>query len=115
MPLDALTQVENIGGIVQFFPALGQIGLHDKGAWPDLWTNLMTHELAVDEAQRGVRLEANCLMRIEMHRVIPTHTQSATALGLTRFGAPELGRTRGGQDRQRDASKKTDLQELTTT
>src|SRR5215510_2314560 len=115
MPFDPLAQVEDVGGVVWRFPAFGQIGLHGEDAWPHLWADLVPHELTVDEAQRSVRLEANRLMRIEVHRIIPAHAQDATALGLSYFGTPEQRRVMQWPGRERNAGRQASLEQITAT
>jgi hypothetical protein len=41
VPFDPLAQVEDIGGVIQLFPAFGQIGLDDEGARRDVRTSLL--------------------------------------------------------------------------
>src|SRR5207253_7650839 len=114
VPFDTVAQMENISRVVRRFPAFGQIRLYREGARPHLRADLMPHQPAVDETQRGVRLEAKRLMRIEVHWVPSTHTQDAAALGLARFGTPERGRMREGQSRQRDTSRQASFEHITT-
>ena len=106
--------MENIGGVVWCFPAFGQVGLDSEDAWLHLWANLMSHQLTVDKAQRGVGLEANRLMRVKVHRVIATHAQDTAALGLSSFSTPEHRRARERQGRQCHASHKAGLEQITT-
>src|SRR5262245_5310237 len=91
VPFNALAQVEHIRGVVQLLPAFGQIGLHDKGPWRHISPDLMSYQFVVDEAQRGMRLEADRQMWIEVHRLIPAHTQEPTAPRLPRFGPTRSG------------------------
>src|SRR5262249_8640313 len=94
----------------EWLPAFSQIWLHCKDARPHLWADLVPHQLAVDEAQRGMRLEANRLMRVKVYRVIPPHAQGATALGLTRFGSPEHRRLMEWPGREGDAGRHASLE-----
>ena len=68
VPFDALAQMEDIGRVVRRFPAFRQIRLDDEGARRHIRADFVPQELAVDEAQRGMRLEVARQMRIEVHR-----------------------------------------------
>src|SRR5262245_43411658 len=106
--------MEDIGGIVRRFPTFGQIRLDDEGARPNFWTDFMPQELAVHEAQHGLRPLVTGEMRIEVHRISPAHAQDASALGRCRFFTPEYGRAKQWPGRQCYASGETRLQQLTT-
>jgi hypothetical protein len=114
VPFHPLAQVEDIGGVVWGLPAFGQVGLNHKGARLNLWTNLMPHQPAVDKAQRRMRLEVSRLMRVEVHRVIPTHAQDAAAPGRPCLCPPERQRVIQWPGGQRDASGQASLQYITT-
>ena len=73
VPFDAFAQVENIRGVVQLFPAFGQIGLDNEGARLYLGANFMPHQLAVDEAERALCPDIDREVRIEVYRVPPAH------------------------------------------
>src|SRR5262249_58929383 len=96
--------MEDVGGIIQRFPAFGQIRLDYKSARPHLRADLMPYELVVDKAQRGIRLEVEGEMRVKVGRIIAAHAQDTAALGLSRFGAPERRGTIEGPRGQRDTS-----------
>src|SRR5262249_12934365 len=87
---------------------------HREGARPHLRTDLMPYQPAVDETQRGVRLEAKRLMRIKVHRVPAAHTQDATAPGLPCFHAPERRGTMERPGRERHTSYEAGLEQITT-
>src|SRR5215475_9664211 len=106
MPLDPLTQVEDIGRVVRRFPAFRDIRLYREDAWLHPRADFMAYEAAVDEAQRGMRLEADGEMRIEVGGVIATHAQDAAAFGRSCFSPPERRGTRQGQGRQREPGRK---------
>ena len=55
VPFDPLAQVEDIGGVIQLFPAFGQIGLDDEGARRNVRADFMPHQFAVDEACGALR------------------------------------------------------------
>src|SRR5262245_39982402 len=97
--------MEDIGRVVECFPAFGEVGLDREDAWLHLWVDLMPHELAVDKTQRGVGLEASRLMRVEVHGVIVTCAQDVTALGLPRFRTLERLRVMQLPGRERDAGR----------
>jgi hypothetical protein len=81
MPFDPLTRVEDISRVVQRFPALRDIRLHREGARLHLRTDSMAHKSAIDEAQCGMRVEADGKVWIEVCRVIPTHAGCRRACG----------------------------------
>jgi hypothetical protein len=115
VPVNPLAQMEDIGRVVQLFPPFGQIGLDDEGARLHPRTDLMSHEPAVGEAQRGIRLEVSSKMGIKVDRVIPPHTQDTPALGLPRFLSPEpLGMVQR-PGRQRDPRREASLEQIPTT
>jgi hypothetical protein len=89
VPFDPLAQMEDIGSVVQLFPAFGQIGLDDEGARRDLGADFMPYELAVDEAQGALRKVSCRDMGIEVRGVEPPHAQDAAALGGRSFSTPE--------------------------
>src|SRR5262249_42307800 len=89
VPLDALTQVEDIHRIIQLFPAFRHIRLHREDAGLHPRADFMAHEAAVNEAQRGMRLETDSQMRIKVCGVIAAYTQDAAVLGRSCFGPPE--------------------------
>src|SRR5262249_53307962 len=104
-----------IGRVIQRFPDFGQVGLYREGARLHFWTDLMPHQLAVDEAQCGMRLEANRLMRVKVHWVIPPYAQDATALGWPRVCAPECHGASQGSSGQCHASDQASLEQVATT
>src|SRR5262249_14274056 len=89
VPFDALTQVEDIGGIIWLLPTFGEVRLHSEHTRRNLWTDFIPHQSAVDEAQRGVGFETDRLMMVEVGGIIPTHAQDATTFGLSSISAPE--------------------------
>src|SRR6266545_2407065 len=114
VPCDPFAEMKNIGRVVQRFPAFGQIGLHDEGPGRNRCADFMPHELTVDKAQRGMRLEAIGLMRVKVGRIIPAHAQDTATLGEPRFGTPERRRVMQWPGGQRDASRQASLEQSTT-
>ena len=66
--------MEDIGRVVQLFPAFGQIGLDDEGTWRHVGADFMPHQPAVDEAQDVIRLVIDREMRIKVRRVSSAYT-----------------------------------------
>ena len=114
MPFDAPAQVEDVGEVIRFFPALGEMRLYRKRARRNLRTDLISQQRTVDKAQGGIGLDVVGEVVIEVHGIIATHAQDAAALGLSRFGTPEGRGTREGQDGHREAGRKAHVQQLTT-
>src|SRR4029453_11393916 len=114
MPFDALAQVEDIGGIVQFFPAFSQVGLDDEGARGHVAANFMPHQFAVDEAHGALRKASDCEMGIKVRGIKPAYAQDATALGFPRLCPPQRGGAMQGQSGQCGASDQASLQHITT-
>src|SRR5262245_27259441 len=109
MPLDPLTEVEDISRVVQRFPAFRNIRLYCEDARLHPCANFMAHQSAVDEAQRGMRLEADGEMRVEVGGVIPAHAQDAAAPGLSCFRPPERRGTGQRPGRKRHTSGEASL------
>ena len=97
MPLNALTQMEDIGSVIQCFPTFGQMGLYDEGPRLNPRADFVPHERTVHEAQGGMGLGVGREMGIKVYGVPPPHAQDAAALGLPHFGTPERRRAREGQ------------------
>ena len=110
MPFDAPAQVEDVGEVIRFLPALSQMRLYGECARRNLWTDLIPQQRTVDKTQGGIGLGVGGEMVIEVHRVIAAHAQDAAALGLARFGAPERRGTRQGQGQYREAGCEALLQ-----
>src|SRR5215510_2396469 len=90
------------------------MGLYREGARPHGRTDLIPHQRAVSEAQGSIGLEVESEMMIEVRRIIPTHAQDTTALGLSCLSSPECRGPREGQGRQCHAGSKASFQEITT-
>ena len=75
----------------------------------------MAHELAIDEAQRGVRLETGREMVVKVRGIIAAHAEDAPALGWPRVRTPEHRGRMEGPGRQRDPRRETSLEQLPTT
>jgi hypothetical protein len=88
VPPDAFPQIEDIGRVIRRLPPFGQIGLDNKGAWLHPRTDLMPYQPAVDEAQRGIRLEVGCEMMVKVDGVVAAYTEDTAALGWARFRQP---------------------------
>src|SRR6266852_3102011 len=114
VPVDSLPQMEDIGRVVQRLPPLGQIRLDDEGARLDPCTDLIPHELAVNEAQCPNRLEVGAEVVIEVDGVIAAHAEDAPALGWPRFCPPERLRAIQRPGRQRGAGSEAGFQHLAT-
>src|SRR5262249_38890602 len=93
----------------------GQVGLQDEGARSHVGADLMPHQSAVDEAQRGLCLEAEREMGIEVQGIITAHAQDIAALGLPRFSPPECRGMIERPSRQRHTGGEASLKDLTTT
>src|SRR5262249_48086184 len=103
VPFHAVTQMEDIGRVIQRLPALSQVGFNGEGARLYPCADLMPQEPAIDEAQGGIRLEVDHEVMVKVGRLIPAHAQDAAAPGLSQSRPPERGGTRGGPGRERDA------------
>src|SRR5439155_13823585 len=114
VPGDPFAEMKHIGRVVQRFPAFGQIGLYEEGPGRNLCADFMPHELTVDKAQRGMRLETIGLMRVKMGWIIPAHAQDTATLGWFHFSAPESRRVMQWPGGQRDASRQASLEQSTT-
>jgi hypothetical protein len=86
--------MEDIRGVVGLLPVFGEVGLDGEGAGPHVRPDLIPHQRAVGEAQRGIRPDVEGEMGIKVRRVIAAHPQDATAFGWPRCGAPEDSGTR---------------------
>src|SRR5712691_9028892 len=88
--------------------------LHREGARPHGRTNFIPHQGAIGKAQRGIGLEVESEMMVEVRRIIHPDTQDAAVLGLPGLSAPECRGAREGQGRQCHASSKAGFQEIAT-
>src|SRR5262249_46724163 len=80
MPLDALAQMEDVGGLVGLLPALRQMGLDREGAGAYLRTDVIADQRAVGEAQGGIGLKVEGEMGVEVRRIIAAYPEDAPAL-----------------------------------
>src|SRR5207249_4592916 len=103
VPLNAAAQVEYVGEVIRFFPALGEMRFYCIRARRNVRTDLIPQQCTVDEAQRGAGPSVIGEVVIEVYGVIAAHAQYAAALGLSRFGPPERLGTGEGQGRHREA------------
>src|SRR5262249_39207230 len=115
VPLNALTQIEYIRGVVYCFPAFSQIGLDAEGTRLYIPADFVPQELAVHKAQHGMRPAVAGEMGIEVHGIPPAHAQEPPALGRPCFSTPERGRARERPGRQRCTSREARLQQGATT
>src|SRR2546425_203980 len=88
VPADSVPQVEDDGRVVRLLPALGQIRFERERARRHSGADLVAHELVVDEAQRGVRLEVQGLVGVEVGRIVAADAEDAAAPGLLRADRP---------------------------
>ena len=101
--------MEDIGGVVQRFPAFGQVGLDDEGARGHIAADFMPHQFAVDKAHGALRKASEREMVIKVRRVKPAHAQDPAAPGRPRLCPPQYGRATQGQGGQRRASGQAGL------
>ena len=104
MPFDSFTQMEDIGRVVQRFPAFGQMGLHDERARLNPWAEFVPQERTVHEAQGGVRLGVDGEMRVKVGGIIAPDAQGTAALGRPGFCPPQCRGTMQRPGRQRGTS-----------
>jgi hypothetical protein len=106
--------MEDIGGVVQRFPAFGQVRLDDKGARGHVGTDFMPHQFAVDEAHGALRKASERQMVIKVRGIKPPHAQDAAAPGLPRLCPPEYGGMGQGPDGHGHAGRQASLQKSAT-
>ena len=112
MPFHALAQVEDVGGVIQLFPAFGQIGLDDEGARRDVAPTL-SHQFAVDEADGALRKATGREMVIKVRGINSPDAQDAATLGLSGVAAPEQRWPSQRPQRKRGTRGEASLQQLT--
>ena len=93
MPLNALTQMEDIGSVIQCFPTFGQMGLYYEGTRLNPRADFVPHERTVHKAQGGMGLGVGREMGIKVGRIRAPGAQDTTVLRLSCFRSPER---RGG-------------------
>src|SRR5262249_34563873 len=114
MPFDPLTQMEDVGRVVQLLPALRQIGFDDEGARPNRRTDFMPHQPAVDEAESGLCPDIDREVWVKVHRVKAADAEDATTLGRSLFFTPERRRAIEGPGGERRTGRQAGFQQLTT-
>src|SRR5262245_1580931 len=114
MPFDALTQVEDIGGVGQLFPTFSQIGLDYEGARGHVAANFMPHQFAIDETHGTLRKASDGEMVIKVRGIKSPHAQGAAAPGLSRLGPPQRSGAMQGPGGQGGARGQASLQYITT-
>src|SRR2546428_13246299 len=113
MPFNALTQMEDIGGVIQCFPMFGQMGLYYEGTRLNPRADFVPNERTVHETQDGMGLGVGREMWIKVGWIRAPGAQDTPALRLSRFRPPERRGGRQGPGRQRHTSSETGLQQLT--
>src|SRR5262249_38702153 len=115
VPFDAVTQVEDIGGLIRLLPPFGEVRLHGERPRGNLGTYFVPHQRAVDEAQCGIGLETDRPVVAEVGRTIPPHGQDAATFGRPCFRRPESLGTRERPGRPRDSCREASFEQIPTT